>query len=240
MVPWHILIARPVPLFITWQGNLRNRAGSLYIAAKVILALISTEQKMVWKGIILTLYFLSSSKYFSSCILGVSASADNCILTTYNFLANSSNDFHIVCEKFKDKVNSLDDKSTETVFVPNVSPMRAPTGVSLTNSTAFSLRSSSYEDTGLDSSSPDLSEEGSADQNLGKPSSFLFRYPGKRFSPRPSPIMKRIIFPDDTSCGFRFFRFPFNLHNVGNGLFLEEPTTNIRFQKWLPSIISPL
>jgi len=102
-----------------------------------------------------------------SCKLPISGTSDNCIFTTYNFLSNSSTDFHIVCERFKDKITDLN-TSTETVFVPNVSPIRAPTGVSMTNSTSFSLRSSSYEDTTLDSSSPDGSDERSTDQNIGE------------------------------------------------------------------------
>lgn len=78
-----------------------------------------------------------------------------------------------MCERFKEKKATSLDTSTETVFIPCVSPIRAPTGVSMTSSTSFSLRTSSYEESPLaSSSSPEISEDGSLDENIGKIGAF--------------------------------------------------------------------
>ncbi|XP_057307230.1 cilia and flagella-associated protein 47-like isoform X2 [Hydractinia symbiolongicarpus] len=89
-----------------------------------------------------------------SCILPATATADNCLLTTYDFLTNAQNDFHIICERVKEKKDNNSNSPAEIEFVPCVSPIRAPTGVSMvTSGTSFSLNTSSYEDTTISSSS---------------------------------------------------------------------------------------
>ena len=86
-------------------------------------------------------------------MLPVTATADNCLLTCYNFLSNNQSDFHIICECVKGK-KEPSETSGDTAFVPCVSPIRAPTCVSMvTSSTPFSLRTSTYADSSVSSSS---------------------------------------------------------------------------------------
>ena len=98
----------------------------------------------------------------------VTGVADNCLLTCHNFITNSQEKFHIVCEQIKQK-NENDYESTETVFVPCVSPVRATTPYSTsTNSTTFSLQSSSYVDSSIVSSSLESSNHSAPNATAGK------------------------------------------------------------------------
>ena len=94
--------------------------------------------------------------------------ADNCLMTCHNFVTNSQEKFHIVCEQIKQK-NENDNESTETVFVPCVSPIRATTAYSTsTNSTTFSLQSSSYVDSSIVSSSLESSNHSAPNATAGQ------------------------------------------------------------------------
>ena len=86
-------------------------------------------------------------------ILPVIATADNCLLTCYNFLALHQSDYHVVCEELTKKASIPTSVRTEKIsygealLVPCVSAIRPPTENSqITTSTSFGLSSSAYSE----------------------------------------------------------------------------------------------
>lgn len=91
--------------------------------------------------------------------LPVTATADNCLFSCYPFLAAHQSDFHIVCEQ---KGISIIDKQLETedfppgeaVFMPCVTPNRAPTVASTSaTSTSFGISTSTYPESSNEATS---------------------------------------------------------------------------------------
>ncbi len=109
--------------------------------------------------------------FFTSYKLPVIASADNCLLTCYNFLALHQSDYHVVCEELTKKadvnqaVTNHKERVTygEALFIPCVSAIRSPTENSqITTSTSFGLSSSTYPESTVSSarSGSDGNEKG--------------------------------------------------------------------------------
>lgn len=91
--------------------------------------------------------------------LPVTATADNCLLSCYPFLAAHQTDFHIICKQ--DGV-SIVDKETDTqylppgepVFMPCVTPNRPPTIASTSaTSTSFGISTSTYPESSNEATS---------------------------------------------------------------------------------------
>ena len=87
------------------------------------------------------------------------ATADNCLLSCYPFLAAHQTDFHIICKQ--DGV-SIVDKETDTqdlppgepVFMPCVTPNRPPTIASTSaTSTSFGISTSTYPESSNEATS---------------------------------------------------------------------------------------
>lgn len=91
--------------------------------------------------------------------LPVTATADNCLLSCYPFLAAHQTDFHIICRQ---QGISILDKQTDTqdlppgepLFMPCVTPNRPPT-IASTNatSTSFGISTSTYPESSNEATS---------------------------------------------------------------------------------------
>ncbi|XP_065057284.1 cilia and flagella-associated protein 47-like isoform X2 [Rhopilema esculentum] len=93
--------------------------------------------------------------------LHVMATADNCILSCYKFLATHQTDFHIICEELPGKgkgVPGIASKKEgiaygDAMLVPCVSAIKSPTENSnITTSTSFGLSVSTYPESSMSSS----------------------------------------------------------------------------------------
>ena len=91
--------------------------------------------------------------------LPVTATADNCLLTCYPFLAAHQTDFHIVCKQqgmsILDKQSGTEEVPPgEPVFIPCVTPNRPPTIASTSaTSTSFGISTSTYPESSNEATS---------------------------------------------------------------------------------------
>lgn len=87
------------------------------------------------------------------------ATADNCLLSSYPFLAAHQTDFHIICKQqgisILDKQEDTQDLPPgEPVFMPCVTPNRPPTVMSTSaTSTSFAISTSTYPDSSNEATS---------------------------------------------------------------------------------------
>ena len=91
---------------------------------------------------------LTRKRLYSSSEVLVTASADNCLLTCYPFIAQHRADHHIVCEMGSvDKGRRKSAAESVAIYKPCHSPQR-PTSRPSTSatSTEFQISTSSYED----------------------------------------------------------------------------------------------
>ena len=97
-------------------------------------------------------FYLQLSSRFE---LPIIATADNCLLTCYNFLASHQSDYHVVCENIAANQNPVDSKDDikervsygQAHFVPCISAIRPPTNTSsVTTTTSFGLTTSTYQE----------------------------------------------------------------------------------------------
>ncbi|XP_064627283.1 cilia- and flagella-associated protein 47-like isoform X2 [Lineus longissimus] len=87
----------------------------------------------------------------NSATIAITATADNCLLTCYPFIAQHRGDHHIICEQgltlrgrkaaSKESLNA-----GEAIFVPCTSPQPSRPSTSATSTGDFQVSSSSYED----------------------------------------------------------------------------------------------
>lgn len=114
-----------------------------------------TEFNIEYKAVFKLFEFFVLCRYE----LPVTATADNCLFSCYPFLAAHQSDFHIVC---KQKGISIIDKQLETedfppgeaVFMPCVTPNRAPTVASTSaTSTSFGISTSTYPESSNEATS---------------------------------------------------------------------------------------
>ena len=91
--------------------------------------------------------------------LPITATADNCLLSCYPFLAAHQTDFHIICEQQEisirnKQIEAQDYPPGEPVFMPCVTPNRPPTIASTSaTSTSFGISTSTYPESSNEATS---------------------------------------------------------------------------------------
>ena len=99
---------------------------------------------------------MSQNAFNCSCFLPVIATADNCLMTSYKFLAVHQADFHIIYDGLNEKETGTVKEKGEfriTSLVPSLSAIKSPTEKSnATESTSFGPQSSTYEESSFSSS----------------------------------------------------------------------------------------
>ena len=105
----------------------------------------------------------------------MTATADNCLFSSYPFLAAHQTDFHIVCEQqgiaIRDKQTDTQDVHPgEAVFMPCVTPNRPPTIASTSaTSTSFGISTSTYPESSNEATSstyPSTPHQGESQQGI--------------------------------------------------------------------------